>query len=69
MYRLEADSIEEAIQVACESLNPGPDQRAVIESTIYEEGTQAVIHVPPEEVTRTDLVKPSPDDEPPESVD
>jgi hypothetical protein len=61
MYRLEATSREEAIQIAVESLNPGPDALAVIESTMYEEGTQAVIHVPPEEVTRTDLIKPEPD--------
>jgi hypothetical protein len=62
MYRCEAGSREEAIQIAIESLNPGPDARAVIESTMYEEGTQAVIHVPPEEVTRTDLIKPDPSD-------
>jgi hypothetical protein len=58
MYRCEASSLEEALQIAFESLNPSPDARAVIENTMYEEGTQAVIHVPPEEVTRTDLIKP-----------
>jgi hypothetical protein len=63
MYRLEADSREEAIQIAIQSLNPGPDARAVIESTMYDEATQAVIHVPPEEVTRTDLIKPDPNDQ------
>ena len=48
MYRLEADSREEAIRFAIESLDPNPDTRAVIESTMYEEGTQAVEHVAPE---------------------
>jgi hypothetical protein len=63
MYRCEASSREEALKIAIESLNPDPDARAVIESTIYEEGTQAVVHVPPEEVTRTDLIQPAEEDE------
>jgi hypothetical protein len=45
MYRCEAASREEAIQIAVESLNPTPDARAVIESTIYEEGTQVVVPI------------------------
>jgi hypothetical protein len=48
MYRCEASSREEAIQFAIDSLSPNDDTRAVIESTIYEEGTEAVQMVEPE---------------------
>jgi len=48
-YRCEAASREEALQIAIESLNPNPDARAVIESTLYEEGTQAVAPLEPDD--------------------
>ncbi|HUP56405.1 MAG TPA: hypothetical protein VM598_03060 [Bdellovibrionota bacterium] len=53
MYRCEASSREEAIQFAIDSLSPNDDTRAVIESTMYEEGTEAV-----------QMVEPEPEDEP-----